>query len=63
MDNIVIDKPEKLDADIEDFKIEAVEESKNFTASPIRLCRDPESEEPVIFYTQELIRNFYFSKY
>jgi len=58
MDNIVIDKPEKLDADIEDFKIDAVEESKNFTASRIRLCRDPESEEPVIFYTQELIRNF-----
>ena len=58
MDNIVIDKPEKLDSDIEDFKIEAVEEAKNFTASRIRLCRDPESEEPVIFYTQELIRNF-----
>ena len=58
MDNIVIDKPEKLDADIEDFKIDAVEEAKNFTASRIRLCRDPESEEPVIFYTQELIRNF-----
>ncbi len=58
MDNIVIDKPEKLDTDIEDFKIEAVEEAKNFTASQIRLCRDPESEEPVIFYTQELIRNF-----
>jgi len=58
MDNIVIDKPEKLDSEIEDFKIEAVEESKNFTASRIRLCRDPESEEPVIFYTQELIRNF-----
>jgi len=57
-DNIVIDKPEKLDTDIEDFKIDAVEESKNFTASRIRLCRDPESEEPVIFYTQELIRNF-----
>lgn len=58
MDNIVINRPEKLDADIEDFKIEAVEESKNFTASRIRVCRDPESEEPVIFYTQELIRNF-----
>ncbi len=58
MDNIVINKPEKLDSEIEDFKIEAVEESKNFTASRIRLCRDPESEEPVIFYTQELIRNF-----
>lgn len=58
MDKIVIDKPERLDADIEDFKIEAVEDAKNFTASRIRVCRDPRSEEPVIFYTQELIRNF-----
>ncbi len=58
MDNIMICRPEQIDSEIEDFKIEAVEESKNFTASRIRLCRDPESEEPVIFYTQELIRNF-----
>lgn len=58
MDNIIIDRPERLDADIEDFKIDAVEEEKNFTASRIRVCRDPRSEEPVIFYTQEMIRNF-----
>jgi len=58
MDKIVINKPERLDSDIEDFKIDAVEEEKNFTASRIRVCRDPRSEEPVIFYTQELIRNY-----
>ncbi len=58
MDKIVINKPERLDSDIEDFKIDAVEDSKNFTASRIRVCRDPRSEEPVIFYTQELIRNY-----
>jgi len=58
LDNIIIDRPERLDSDIEDFKIEAVEEEKNFTASRIRVCRDPRSEEPVIFYTQELIRNY-----
>ena len=58
MDKIVINKPERLDFDIEDFKIDAVEEEKNFTASRIRVCRDPRSEEPVIFYTQEMIRNF-----
>jgi len=58
MDNIIIDKPERLDSEIEDFKIDAVEEEKNFTASRIRVCRDPRSEEPVIFYTQELIRNY-----
>ncbi len=58
MDNIIIDRPERLDSDIEDFKIDAVEEEKNFTASRIRVCRDPRSEEPVIFYTQEMIRNF-----
>lgn len=58
MENIIINKPERLDSDIEDFKIDAVEGSKNFITSRIRVCRDPESEEPVIFYTQELIRNF-----
>jgi len=58
MDNIIISRAEKLESEIEDFKIDAVEDSKNFTASRIRVCRDPRSEEPVIFYTQELIRNY-----
>ena len=58
MDNIIIDTPERLDNDIEDFKIDAVEDEKNFTAARLRLCRDPDTENPVIFYSQELNRNF-----
>ena len=58
MKNIVIDKPERLDEDIEKFKINAVEDEKNFTSARIRVCRDPLSQAPMIFYSQELNRNF-----
>jgi len=58
MDSIIIDRPERLEEDISDFKIDAVEAEKNFTTARIRVCRNPESEEPVIFYSQELNRNF-----
>ncbi len=58
MDNVVIDTPKRLDEDIEDFKIDAVDDEKNFTVSRVKLCRDPNSEKPIMFYTQELSRNF-----
>ena len=58
MNNIVIDKPERIDDDIEKFKIDAVEDEKNFTSARIRVCRDPKSQAPMIFYSQELNRNF-----
>ena len=58
MDNVVIDIPARLDEDIEEFKIDAVEDEKNFTVSRVKLCRDPNSDKPILFYTQELSRNF-----
>jgi len=58
MDNIVINRPNKIDENIEDFKIDAVDDEKNFTVSRIKLCRDPDNEKPIIFYSQELVRNF-----
>lgn len=58
LDNVIIDTPKRLDDDIEDFKIDACEQEKNFTTSRLKLCRDPAAEKPVIFYSQELIRNF-----
>jgi len=58
MNNIVIDIPERIEDDIEDFKLDCVDEEKNYTASKIKLCRDPENDKPVLFYTQELARNF-----
>lgn len=56
--NVIIDVPERLDQDIEDFKIDSIEDEKNYTASRIKLCRDPEDEKPVLFFSQELSRNF-----
>ena len=58
MDNVVIDTPARLDEDIEDFKIDAVDDEKNFTVSRVKLCREPDSDKPILFYTQELSRNF-----
>ena len=56
--NVIIDVPERIDQDIEDFKIDAIDDEKNYTASRIKLCRDPEDEKPILFYSQELSRNF-----
>ena len=56
--NVIIDIPERIDQDIEDFKIDAIDDEKNYTASRIKLCRDPEDEKPILFYSQELSRNF-----
>jgi hypothetical protein len=58
MDNVIVNRPNKIDEDIEGFKIDAVDDEKNFTVSRIKLCRDPEFDKPIEFYTQELIRNF-----
>jgi len=58
MENIVIDTPERIDQDIEEFKLDCVDDAKNYTAAKIKLCRDPENDKPVLFYSQELARNF-----
>ena len=56
--NVIIDVPERLDQDMEDFRIDAIDDGKNYTASRIKLCRDPDDEKPILFYSQELSRNF-----
>jgi len=58
MENVIIDIPERIDSDIEDFKIGAVDDEQNFTTARIKLCREPENDQPILFYTQELNRNF-----
>jgi len=58
VDNIIIDKLEKIEEDISDFKIDSVEAERNFTTARLRLCRNPETEAPIVFYSQELNRNF-----
>ena len=56
--NVVIDRGDRLEDDIEGFKLDAVDEEKNYTAARLRVCRDPENHQPVLFYSQELSRNF-----
>ena len=57
-ENFIIDLPERIDDRIEDFKLSAAEEEKNYTTAKIKLCREPETDRPLLFYSQELIRNF-----
>ncbi len=57
-ENVVIDLPERIDDRIEDFKLGAAEDEKNYTTAKIKLCREPETDKPLLFYSQELIRNF-----
>ena len=56
--NVIIDLPERIDDRIEDFKLGAAEDEKNYTTAKIKLCREPETDKPLLFYSQELIRNF-----
>ena len=57
-ENFVIDLPNRIDDRVEDFKLGAAEDEKNYTTSKIKLCREPETDKPLLFYSQELIRNF-----
>ena len=57
-ENFVIDLPERIDDRIEDFKLGAAEDEKNYTTAKIKLCREPETNKPLLFYSQELNRNF-----
>ena len=57
-DRVVIDTPERIQQDTEEFKLDCLDREKNFTLSKLKLTRDPETEEPRLFYSQQLIRNF-----
>ena len=51
MENLIINTPEKIEAEVEDFRLESLEDEKNFTAAKIKVCRDPEEQKPVVFYS------------
>ena len=57
-DCVVIDTPERIQQDTEEFKLDCLDREKNFTLAKLKLTRDPETEEPRLFYSQQLIRNF-----
>ena len=56
--NVIIDNPQRLEDEIEGFKLDAIDAEQNYTAARLRLCRDSQNHEPVIFFSQELSRNF-----
>lgn len=55
---LVIHTPDKIDEEIEDFKLDSFEEGKNLTSARIKLTRDLDTEKPVLWYSQELVRNY-----
>jgi hypothetical protein len=58
MNNLLINTPERIDDDIDGFKLDCVDDEKNYTVSRIKLCRNIEDDKPLLFYTQDLTRNF-----
>jgi hypothetical protein len=56
--NLIINTPEKIEGEMEDFKMDCLDDSKNFTVAKIKLCRDIKNDKPLLFYSQDLTRNF-----
>ena len=56
--NLIINTPENIDTDIEDFKLDCIDDEKNYTVAKIKLCRDIKNDKPILFYSQDLTRNF-----
>ena len=55
---LVIHTPEKIEQEVEDFKLDTFEDGKNLTAAKIKLTRELDTDKPVLWYSQELIRNY-----
>ena len=56
--NLIINMPEKIEGDVEDFKMDCLDDEKNYTVAKIKLCRDIKNDKPLLFYSQDLTRNF-----
>ena len=56
--NLIINTPERLEGDVEDFKMDCLDDEKNYTVAKIKLCRDIKNDKPLLFYSQDLTRNF-----
>jgi len=56
--NLIINTPEKIEGDVEDFKMDCLDDEKNYTVAKIKLCRDIKNDRPLLFYSQDLTRNF-----
>ena len=58
MDQLVINTPERIDDDIENFRLDRLDEKDNYTVAQVKLCRKAEDGSPLLFYSQDLSRNF-----
>ena len=56
--NLIINTPENIEGDVEDFKMDCLDDEKNYTIAKIKLCRDIKNDKPLLFYSQDLTRNF-----
>ena len=56
--NLIINTAEKIEGDVEDFKMDCLDDEKNYTVAKIKLCRDIKTDKPLLFYSQDLTRNF-----
>ena len=58
MDQLVINTQERIDDDIENFRLDRLDEEDNYTVAQVKLCRKAEDGTPLLFYSQDLSRNF-----
>ena len=58
MDQLVINTQERIDDDIENFRLDRLDEKDNYTVAQVKLCRRAEDDTPLLFYSQDLSRNF-----
>lgn len=56
MQNVIINTPSRIADNIENFKLDAIADSKNYTASRITLIHD--DDKPILFYSHKLNRNY-----
>ncbi len=57
-ETVLINTPERIENDIDDFRLDCVDDEKNYTVSRIKLCRDIKNDKPLLFFTHDLTRNF-----
>lgn len=58
MNQLVINTPDRIENDIEDFRLDRLDEKDNYTVAQVKLCRKAEDGTPLLFYSQDLSRNF-----
>src|SRR5210317_2020245 len=58
MEQLVINTPERIADDIENFRLDRLDEKDNYTVTQVKLCRKAEDGSPLLFYSQDLSRNF-----